>query len=442
MTRPGRQRLRFPLRQLLHRTVPGDCPLPCESRVFRGEWATAYWCFSSQVRRAWLRIGPADSDFGVFAPDFAAPQFHDDERRNRGLALPCTFEAETPWLRLGQSAGVTPVEIPLEADASGLPTGEHPGVIRIRCGTFESTVLLGLRIGPLLQFEPTGEIEAVVNRPVTHRLQINSSSSAFEYSVEASESWVHVDPGSGRTPGAIEVTTTLPATIGSQQVLPGVRVYPRLTVRYGGLTTTIPLSYRAITPGSPPAPADSISPRAVAPGSLIAYIAYGADCDSATLAGSLWPDTLGGCRLRLNGRTLPLGEIVRQSVPGAAAFGSLPQGRDCGANPLRCAGGYMGARTGGSNGSAAAFAGGAADGRSDCARDSGCGCRHGAAAAARAGAVLHDPSFWPGQSCRRRTMGHFAGRQCLAGSSGARFRRGEAGATVERGVVADGGRRV
>jgi hypothetical protein len=185
------------------------------------------------------------------------------------LALPCTFAVETPWLRLGKSAGVTPVEIPLEADPSGLPTGEHPGMIRMVCGGYQSMIPLALRIGPLLRFEPMGEIEAVVGQTVSQQIEIGSSSTPIEFTVEADQSWIRVEPGTGRTPQTIQVTATLPAVIEGRQMLPGVRFNTGLTVRYGSTTARVGLTYRAVNPGSVPAPADSVSPRELAPGSLL-----------------------------------------------------------------------------------------------------------------------------------------------------------------------------
>jgi uncharacterized protein (TIGR03437 family) len=233
-----------------------------------------------------------------------------------GLAYQADTEA--PWLKMDNQIGVTPADLALTVDPSGLSAGAYQASVTIRS---PSQALLGtanviLTIGPVFKLSgaPTSVTLPANSQPVTYPMRLTSSGSELDFQVQTPFDGVAVTPMSGRTPADL-VLTLNPAKFSPAT---------RQGIFFIG-STSGSLINRVFSVGFAPAALPPIPPvvagAPLAPGGLIHVQAFVSCADAqATLP---WPAQLGGCSVRVNGVSLPIGATVSGTAP--TSYGILPR---------------------------------------------------------------------------------------------------------------------
>ena len=231
---------------------------------------------------------------------------------NMSLNVPFQIESNVPWLRPERREGTTPDEITLLIDPAGLPSGVHNATVQITAAGLTDLRTIPLTIGPLAVTEGLPlQINVPSRQPLTHSFRLLSSSAPFDFTIEARDSWMQVSPASGTTPQDISVTFT--PTAGMTE---GQTVFGTLLLRIGDRVSALVVRY-VITSGQLTVLPDNLYPTELAPGSLLNYQAGTSRCDAPQSAAVPWPESLGRCTLRVNGRAVPLSGIGVGTASGA-----------------------------------------------------------------------------------------------------------------------------
>jgi uncharacterized protein (TIGR03437 family) len=223
------------------------------------------------------------------------------------LNLPFRISHETPWLKLEQAEGITPATLMAVVDPHGLGRGSYDARLAIEIGGVVQKSSLTLTVGPVLRTTPVPLLQVPFGKPFTHSFTILSSSSPIDFSLESLTPGIDVSPKAGRTPQEIV------ATINPVELPFGRYLNAFLLAKSGDLNQNLGFQFMVVPSGTTYVP-DSIDGQA-APGSLITFRAGTSRCQPAQAEGTPWPTALGSCRLRVNGRDLPLGSITPVRYP-------------------------------------------------------------------------------------------------------------------------------
>jgi uncharacterized protein (TIGR03437 family) len=229
--------------------------------------------------------------------------------------VPFQVQSSVPWLRPEQTEGTTPAEITLIVEPSGLPSGTHAASVKFTAEGATYSRKVTLTVGPELMTEGIlGDLNAPIGQPFTHTFRLFSSSTPFDFTIEPRDPWIQASPISGTTPQEITVTFTPPGGFRAGEVLTAT-----LAVLYEGRFSGLPLRY-VFTSTKPIVLSDRLSGTTLAPGSIFYYHAGTSRCDAPQAESLPWPETLGGCTLRVNGRRVPLSGIAVEKTSGAAGW--------------------------------------------------------------------------------------------------------------------------
>lgn len=232
------------------------------------------------------------------------------------LKLPFRASTSTRWLRLDQVAGITPAELAITIDPRGLATGTYNGEVRLEAEEVSGTANVTLVVGPLLRVSGLGnDIPVPLNAaaPFQHEFTVTSSSTPISFRVESNSPRLSFTPPAGVTPSTIGVT------FDTTGLGPGSSLLPLVYLNFSGGTAGYAVAVRYILGGQTVIPiADRLLFSQAAPGSLMTYNAGTSKCEAVPAVSVPWPETLGGCTLRLAGQALPISTILRSIVPFGA----------------------------------------------------------------------------------------------------------------------------
>lgn len=209
-----------------------------------------------------ITLSPGSVSFTA-EPGSTAPQSRTVSLSAGGASLNYSIVgAGVKWLTVTPSSGVTPANLTLTANPSGLSAGEYLASVVVSVpdsADHSQTLSVSLHVGAKLAASQTSlSFQSVPNGPPQMSLPISVSAgaTALPYSAWASAGgWLSVNPASGTTPGTI-VATVNPAGLVAGHYSGTITISAASAIN----TITIPVS---LTVGSAGAASFNVMPQAL-----------------------------------------------------------------------------------------------------------------------------------------------------------------------------------
>lgn len=233
--------------------------------------------------------------------------------------LPFLIQSSEAWLTFTQTTAKTPATIPAKINPSGIAAGSsRTAVITFDFGSFQRQTRATLEVGPKLQIEtPPAEYFVTRGQIFRHTLKVSSSGGPLPFAIQNLPDWLKISPMSGITPQNLEFTVDTK----DFSLLSYTRGQYYLTSNNSTIVNAI--NYYAL-PEQELTPLERFLSREQAVGSLLQFSGGPARCDPTPLQPVPWPTSLGGCRIQIAGRPVPIGLSTEVKSPPSFRGSFLP----------------------------------------------------------------------------------------------------------------------
>ncbi len=159
-----------------------------------------------------IRLSPGAFTFSYTAGG-SLPAAQNLSVTSGGVALGFTVSTSPSWLSATPTNGTTGGTVSLSVNPSGLAVGSYSGSVTVTVpGASNSPQSVGVTLNvaaqPNLTLSPgslTFDYHTGAGAPPTQGVSVNSSGGALSYTTSTSVAWLTASPGSGTTPGTVNI---------------------------------------------------------------------------------------------------------------------------------------------------------------------------------------------------------------------------------------------